>query len=253
MENKMLDKIKKLVNKQNSASELGNIAEAETFAQKVQELLAKYNLDMADIKTDEELADEIGLENTFKVMYPTIGGQSAYDVLRVIARFNFCRAFIQGNRSNNIGVLAGTKENIEVVRYINDIVSKIFIEESKRHYKNYVRNEDYLMDGKIKPVGYDTFARTFIRGAAIGLSEKLEAEQEKFKSQNSKSTDLVVTNKLILNNFLQKHGNIKKSASGRVSDDGGAYGKGKKVGRTVEVNKGLGSKESKPITRKQLS
>ena len=53
MENKILEKIKKLIRHKESAEKIGSISEAEAFAVKIQKLLNEYNISLSDIDLEE--------------------------------------------------------------------------------------------------------------------------------------------------------------------------------------------------------
>lgn len=243
MEEKILEKIKKLINKSESAEKIGSIKEAEAFSAKVQELLAKYNLEMSQIDFTEKTEIDNIVEENMKRWFSNIGGDSSYDVMRVVAEFNWCRVYNFGNHSHNLMRIIGKPENVEVCKFIHDICCKVFIAESRVAYKNYVKNEEYLMDGVRKPVAWDTYARTFLKGCSKGLRVKLESEQERFKNENEGAYGLIKVNDAALVEYATKW----KSRRGRatsVSRIGDAYNKGVNVGRNVSINKGLKTNSS---------
>ena len=56
---KIKGKLEKLVKLQQGATKIGSLEEAANAAEKIQTLLFKYNLSMADINTDEQREEDI--------------------------------------------------------------------------------------------------------------------------------------------------------------------------------------------------
>lgn len=239
MESKILDKIKKLVKKQQSAEELGSVKEAEIFAAKVQELLNKHNLSMSQLSKDK-IQEEV-TDNILKRKIPSIGGNSNMQILSAIARNNWCKVYSYGKASSNQCILIGSPENVEVVKYIASVVTPIFVRASKVAYQEYLA--DY---GPV--IGLDTYQRRFIMGAAEGLNDKLAAEKEKFVAEND-CTALVRTNEVAITDYAdKKYGSSskgRKTVTNRAA--AGAYDNGYKTGKNVSINKGVGT--TKPISR----
>lgn len=244
MENVIIEKIKKLMAHAESAKAMGSIAEAEAFAAKVQKLLNEYNLSRADITEDEARAEIIHDEMPAKV--PGIGGRSSFDVMSVIARFNWCKAYTMGNASNNKMIIVGSPENIGVCRYIHSVVMNAFLNVGKEKYKEYCAQTT-------SPVGKDTFMRTFLKGCADGLYAKFKAERDEFEKSNQNSTAIIRTNDIVISDYVsQTWGGSGKGRRTSYSNAGGAYHSGKETGKNVTITKGVAG-TSKPVTRKMLN
>ena len=251
METKLLDKIKKLIRKSESAKEIGSIGEAEVFAAKVQKLLAKHNLDINNIDLTDEEKEENVKHDYAEAYNKSVGGNDKFNIMRVVAQFNFCHAYLVGNQRNNRMLLIGTEENIEVCKYIHSVVYDAFLKESKRHHKAYKANKDYLAEGRTKPVGLDTFTRSFMVGCARGLKQKLQEEQESFMENNPNGQALVKTNDVILKNYLKDNFKTGKRTKGTQASNSSAFLNGVKTGKNVNINKGV-SGTSKPSKTKLL-
>lgn len=251
METKLLNKIKKLIRKSESAKEIGSIDEAEIFAAKVQNLLAKHNLDINNIDLSHEEKEERIKHDYDKAYNESVGGNDKYNIMRVVAQFNFCHVYLVGNQRTNKMLIVGTEENIEVCRYIHSVVYDTFLKESKRFYKRYKENEDYLAEGRSKPIGKDTFTRSFMVGCARGLKQKLQEEQEKFMDENPNGKALVKTNEVILKNYANDTFEWGKKKKGTKASNASAYRNGVKTGKNVNINKGVNS-GSKPSKTKLL-
>lgn len=244
MDNQIIEKIKKLMAHAESAKAMGSIAEAEAFASKVQKLLNEYNLSKSDLTEDEAFAEIVHDDMPAKV--PGIGGRSSYDVMAVIAKFNWCKAYTMGSASNNKMIIVGSPENIGVCRYIHSVVMNAFLNVGKEKYKEYAKST-------ISPVGKDTFMRTFLKGCADGLHLKFKAEREEFEKSNQNSTAIIRTNEVVITDYVSR--NWGGSGTGRrtnYSNAGGAYSSGKETGKNVTITKGVAG-TSKPVTRKMLN
>jgi hypothetical protein len=252
----ILDKIKKLMAHQSSALEMGSIAEAEAFATKIQNLLNKYNISVNQIQVDKE--DNEVMDAEFALKIPSVGSRTNFWIYSAIARTNWCKAYIIGKGKNNKMIIIGTAQNIEMCKYIHSVVTPVFLRVGKKKYK-----EEYLPSVMVytTPVGLDTYLRTFIRGCADGLYEKLRAEMEKFVKENSTeeavaelgctALSIVRGNEIALTQFVsKKYGESGRSSSTKSSYAGGAYSQGVETGKNVGINKGVES--SKPIQRKMI-
>lgn len=242
---KILDKIKKLILKQMSAEQIGSTDEAEAFAAKVQELLAKHNLERGAIEFKDENA--VGHED-MAIMFPVIGGSSALHILYPIAKYNWCQVYSVGKKSNNKMRLFGTPENREVCKYIFMIVAQALIKVCKAEYANH--KENFQPNWKqSKPIGYDTYARTFMVGAGNGLDAKLRAERDTFRSQNQGVTGLVVANDRAVGEYVQNKYNVTKGRATKTDNSTDAFSKGKRAGQEVNITRGLNGGTNKDALR----
>ena len=122
-----------------------------------------------------------------------------------------------------------------------------FLKEGKQKYK------DYANESIGKPVGKDTFMRTFLKGCADGLYLKLKAEREEFEKANESSTAIIRTNDIVISDYVTTTwGGTGTGRRTNYSNSGGAYQSGKETGKNVTITKGVKG-NSKPITRKMLN
>ena len=251
---KILEKIKKLVAHQESAKQMGSTEEAEAFAVKIQALLNKYNLSLAQLPADKIEEDVIDLN--FKTKIPSIGGRSNFQIYSAIAKNNWCKVYLDGGVKNNF-ILVGSPQNVEIVKFIASIVRPIFVSVGKQKYKN-----EYLPDCTWKPVGLDTYMRRFIQGCADGLNMKLAKEREEFIKDNDTAkaieengiscTALIKVNEVAITNHVEaKYGGTSKARRNTATKGAkGAYQQGVEVGKNVSIHKGV--EASKPINQKML-
>ncbi len=243
----IIDKIKKLMAHSESAKEMGSISEAEAFAQKAQKLLNDYNLTKGDLTEDEARAEI--LHDTMPSKVPGVGGRSSFVVMSTIAEFNWCKAYTMGSSAMNKMIMVGSPENIEVCKYIHSTVMSTFLHVGKMKYKEY---KEVQMNDNRKPVGKDTFLRTFLKGCADGLWSKFKKERDEFMKANESSTAIIRTNGVVISDYVtQQWGKTGTARQTSYTNSGGAYQQGKETGKNVSINKGVKG-TSKPITRKML-
>lgn len=236
-------KLSKLIAKEESARELGNQAEAEAFASKVQELLLQYELDLGDIRSREAESIVIREERftvynksktslyalvdpTIKILDLTVKNESSWVkyLYSTLAETNFCRTL--GMRDDPYAVvLIGTDMNREFVHFmVLELVSKIR-KLARKSYSEY--------HGRDKR---NTFIRSFYQGCVDGIRRKLQLERVR-KDQNSNQIHaLVIQKDKMLNDFIeQEYGNSIVNAKAKrrsISQDG--YFKGVQAGSTID-------------------
>ena len=240
----ILDKIKKLINKQESAEAIGSTEEAEAFACKIQELLNKHNLDKSEIKMDDDpTRDTLVNDRSLHVKIKGIGGMSGHNLMSAICDYNWCACYWVGRLSdNNYMRIIGTSENIEICKYLYSYLENFVKQDGKPKYEIYKNAQIFN-----RPVGFDTYMRNYVKGFAQGLRIKFGREQDKFLLNYENSTALVRTNEVALKEFAGKIKTVKKAGISL----GDAYLEGKKSGETVQINKGIAT--TKPIERKMLN
>lgn len=230
-ENKMIDKIKKLLAKSDSAKELGNTAEAETYAMKVQELLIQHNLEMADLKEEEKseiIMEVMDLKDIFNIGKSE--GPWITQLIGTLAMYNLCRIIIIGRMSGNKIYIFGEEHNIEVVKYMHDqIVTKV----KKLSLKAW--SEYRGMEKR------NTFLRGYKSGVVIGITSKLREQQANQMNQYEGMTGLVKVNDHKLNDRINMEfgGGLGTAKNRRLSGQDGSN-RGFQDGKNMNLSKGIG-------------
>lgn len=166
---KVLDKIKKLLALANSSNE----HEASLAAQRAQKLLLKYNLTMQSVeKHDSDYVNRVVEERTF------LRTEDKF-VSRILTDHFFVRVFSQRLRTEGyeIGkqnsfaqvVLLGTKSNVEIASYIRDFL----INEFHSCWISYRRESGC-------PASYQ---QSYYYGLLRGLDEKLKAQKKEVEQE----------------------------------------------------------------------
>jgi len=222
MENKILEKIKKLLSLATSPNE----NEAKLASEKAQALLLKHNLSLSELDYEESrYSKETLVEGRAKVEDKFIHA--------ILAKFFFVTLV----RSRKIGgvYILGEKTNVEIARYTKAYLEQTF----KALFKAYKKETGC-------PSGH---RQSYYFGLHKGLTEKLEAQkkafEEQFKANNPNSNyGLVVTDKALARFVRDQFGNLRSSRSKFSNRSDDAQSAGKEAGSNIRINRGLSSSNS---------
>ena len=266
MNEKIIDKIKKLAAKAESAKEIGNIEEAAAFSAKVNEMLTQYNLDMAELGTGSE--GEIGDEKFFDM---NLDYRWKVDLLTTLCEYNYCKCFfmrhVKGHRATRSGykttyekeyssTIIGKPENVEVVRYLYSMLVSQFQTMAGTAWRAYLKDVrkqliemGYAKDHPAykKPHKYTNASRSykyknsFYKGAVIGVIKKLKEQMAKAeKKHGQKMTDLMVVNNAAVQAYMKEHfGKMGTMRNSKSELDASAYRKGVKAGENASMARGV--------------
>ena len=233
----VMRKIKKLKELYEGAKAINSEGEAANAFRLMQKLLVEYNLTLEEVndKTEEENNPMLH-EHTSGFTYKSIGGRWEQILLHVICKWNFCRCYLYGSSYKNL-IIVGRKENVEMVKWLRDTLSERYVEFSKQHYKEYLKN----LSPWEKPMSKDKYQRSYLSGCAAGLDAKLTEEHRKEKEQevdlSTKITALVVRNDAALTEYVEKQfGRVGKGRSFSENYDS-ARMTGFKDGRNTDIHK----------------
>lgn len=234
---KVMRKIAKLKKLYEGAKKINSEGEANNAAALIQKLLAEYNLTMEEVGTAEEkAANNVIHEQISGYTRKSIGGYWEQRLTYVICRWNFCNCYIYGNSYKKL-VIVGKKDNLEMVKWLLDMLKERFVAFSNNRYKEYVNG---LAEG-VKPCSKDKFQRSYLMGCAAGLDAKLKEEHEREKKEevelSTKITALVVRNNAAIDEYVEK--TWGKVANGRRTTErwDAARSTGYKDGKNTNINK----------------
>ena len=228
------EKLRKLMRKEESARELGNLAEAEAFATKIQQMLINYELEIAEIKDssdreilsiDEELIDCSLLTNRHESSWVVF----LYDAA---AKGNFCKVIITGGGISKLQIiLIGNPINKEFTHYmVHQMLSKL-------------RNLSRLSFKEYKGADKrNTYIRSFLRGASTGLGYRLLEELKNQSRMHEKTNAMVINKGAQLQDYMNKTRPNLGSSKARKTTSGAGYSNGYTAGKNVSINKGVASK-----------
>lgn len=224
-EQRIIDRIRKMLALANDLAASEN--ERETALRMAYNLLAKYNLDLADIhdKTREE--PRINNANV------CFGMPWVRRVSRSIAELFFCRHYV-GEKINSTQIthhFVGKESNAITAAVMADWITKSILKECRARFK-YNLSAD---------------SRSFASGAAERLWERIqemrkEAEQENRGDGKSLVLASVYRTEADANaQFLAETGIQLKSLKARsTSYSASAYGAGREFGNSINLNRQVG-------------
>lgn len=190
---KLIDKLTKLKNHAESAKAIGSEAEAQAFAEKVQQLLLEHDLQMSDIEFATLAVDEPVDRGLIDWTPAGIKGKKTRtqwmeQLAAMIARANFCQIIVQAGTSNIW--LIGRKEHRAVAEYMIVTLTRAVIDISKKEHAKFSW-EVYKRDGStFRARG---FKDSFITGFLFRLFQRIE--ERKKTAETSTSTALVRINR----------------------------------------------------------
>lgn len=232
------DKLRKLIAKEASAREIGNLAEAEAFASKIQELMIDYELEMDDImggahrriySVGEEVFDTEPLtqrheSNWVAILYCTCGPIA------------FTKAVYYSEMNEKVPMkvkIFGDATNREMLHYI---VAQLSVKLRALSRKSFA---DYKKAGGTDK--RNTYVRSFLKGANIGIRQKLREDKEKAAQANNQVQGLILNKDASIQKYLNDHGYRFTSLSMKLGSSGSGYGAGVSAGRSIDINKGVGN------------
>ena len=128
---KILEKLRKLMNLKESATAIGNEGEANAAAAGITRLLMQYNLSEDDIPEQEKLDNPIVAE---RIPFKTemCSGVWFTNLVSVISEYNLCRALIvraayNGKLRRSEFEVIGPRKNVEVVLFLISFLSTLSI------------------------------------------------------------------------------------------------------------------------------
>jgi len=241
---KILDRLQKLKAHQESAEKIGSVEEAQAFAEMLQRLLLKHNLEMTDLEFEahekEEPIDRFPInweEHGLKTKKCRIEWEE--QLAGIVARANFCRILVHHD-SNRI-TLVGRKSDAQVTEYLivtlRRSAKKIsynalneFIRENKAVaqceicYKTKDQHVFELHDFlRASLTDHHGFKASFITAFVARIRERLE---ETKKAVVNTSTALVRVNRseAALLDYMKGFGKAKGKALGSVNHGSNAEG-----------------------------
>jgi len=218
----------------NLADRAGTVDEAAVAAQKLQELLFKYNLDMAVLETGDEQDARSATVTRQDYNLGNEGGQVTWkrQLLGIIADFNFCRVVIW--TGSDRAAIVGEPHNITVVTSLYEYLKVALIR---------MADEAYDRD---KADGVTAASRTkyrywFYRGALVAIHDRLAAQRAQDEAQADEKA-LVLVDERVSQAFAEMFPNLR---SERVSAQGyadqAALRSGHRAGHSVALDPQVGS------------
>ena len=238
-QDRILEKLRKLMNLQQSAEALGNEGEAHAAAAGISRLLLEYNLTLNDIPDEEKLDNPVISEEVpFKRSIPGPWFQMMTDVC---CRFNFCRSLVVSTYNFRTGRYAkdsieivGRKKNVEIVQYLLSFLENALTSIGRKKYPSYRRERIFA---GITPKTQAMYMRSFLAGAVFGLQDQFKSQQEEVAASTD-VTALVKSSKAEIDAFLEGL-KIGKDKGTKADVDHRIALEGYSSGREIQIHKGI--------------
>ena len=238
-------KLRKLQKMYEGAKAINSEGEAAAAAAAIQRILTEYNLTIDEIGGEPERSEVIQQKESGNV-FDSIGGQWEQKLYSVLCKYNFCRCFIYGASYKRL-VLIGTKENLEMVHWLKEVLASKYVELSAKAYKEYKKSAQYAFN----PIRRHKYQRSFLIGCTSGLDQKLFDERERDK-RDERVCALVVKHDAALDDYVKTHWG-KTGFSHRSSGQwDAARSAGYEAGRNTSVGKPVSCTRSAAAGEKML-
>lgn len=221
------EKLEKLIRKRDSAESLGNLQEAEAFAQKIQQLAIEYGVSLEEIQTGEERRKPIGKMVDITPYMKRHESDWIYLLFHACARGNMCMGV--GNFTRTAIDIIGAEHNIEIAIYMAESLITQFRELARKDYSKY--------GGDIKR---NTYIRGWLRGATQAIKERLTENLSKAEASHS-GTALMIRNQMmeVKEEVRKLYPHLSTSKSHSLMGKDGQQ-QGYATGKTIGLNKGVG-------------
>jgi len=242
---KILARIRKLLDLQENAEKIGSEGEAYAAAQAVHRLLTLYNLTIDEVPLGEE---KMSIDITETEMFSYANGYGTWkrDLLTVICMFNFCECLM--NSFTKRMSIVGEKQNVIIVRQLYDYLVKAFKRLAQEKWETtvtlYGSNIAKRMYGKDKK---PLFMKSYYKGAWIGLKEQFDSMQP-----TSEETALMVVHDKAIKDYLSHdkyYTGHCRFREGKEDMDYVAFYEGKSDGRSISLRMQIGSQDKTQLER----
>ena len=171
----VIDKLRKIIAMSDSAKSIGNLAEAEAFATKAQELLLKHKLDMSDVEFSAEelnepvLSEVLEADELLDMTHKQRQDKWIGILISAVTKANFCRAL--GYRRSNRYTVVGRASDRQAATELFQYLSKAAIEMAPR---------EALAHGAINTK--KSFISAFKLGFASAIARRLTVKAAELKA-----------------------------------------------------------------------
>lgn len=172
----ILNKLKKLMNHEKSARRLGNIAEAEAFAAKVQKILLTHNLTLnssGDHPADEPIAHRVVPAEEAELRPRKSREEWTERLADAIARNFLCRLLLLPNSNTVVFVGRRTEREAAASMYLRLVhISQQLCEKEFRFWKSAIGHACQISGQACCAADSRRWKRSFLVGFATGLDDR---------------------------------------------------------------------------------
>lgn len=230
MNDKIINRLRKLIRHEKSAREIGSLREAEVFAGKIQQLLDEYNLSLSEIDM-EEARSSVGAEKCDVKCHHR--WQEIF--LNNMAGFNGCIVVFGGGGFTIVGNEMDRLIVVEIYEYFEDLaraLSDIYIREYQQTRSYRLKRRKHMHSRRER----DSYLLGFITALLIRFREKHEANL----AAASNSTALIYIGNKLADADMWKEDNmdtitVQRPKLKRSSIRQDAYGRGMADGESVAL------------------
>lgn len=243
---KIIDKLRKLIEHRNSAQEIGSIAEAEAFTAKITQLLTDHKLEMSDVQFNKEIEEEIERDYLdFADLGIPITDRK--DVLlgtlaHIVAKANFCRIIYATNQGNKLFIV-GKKTDRQVTSYI----FQCLYQASRRMAEMEYRKLYYIKKCQGLQHEMKGFKKSWLHGFNLAIADRLKKQKEEQVYNETQALVLANAGKAV-NIWIQNNMRVSPLHSSINATNHTARERGYDYGKSVSINQALNS-AGKPARR----
>jgi hypothetical protein len=235
---KIKDKVRKLLAQAEDTSVTDE--EAQAFAAKAAELLARYGLDAATVRADKGQKPEAVTRYDFTVSGQGWHGKARASLIYRVAQAYGCEVCTIGNRMDGKDrsvVMIGTASMIDALKMLLPSILVQAETNGMRARKAHIAEiGDRFAKAADKNIESRTFYRSYLEGYGHGVAEKLAATRQIIADEvKGKPGELVLVTDAdrIKADFAKRFPKLGTTAADKVSIDGLIAGK--RDGRTADT------------------
>lgn len=233
----ILSKIKKLMNQQESAAQLGNMEEADAFARMAQRMLMQHKIEMSEVEGFSLNKNDIEIDREIHSWDRSVIGRKRCNWKEQLAisvcKHNSCKILV--HKGYGAITIIGTKESRMVSSYVLSTLTNFAEREMNRQYaKNYQRakklGQTYLMKG---------WRQSFLLGFIMEIDKRLREERAKVMSEGVSERGLMVLDaeEKAVDDYINNIETVKASSLNTLNAmNGHGYQKGVEAGADVQIH-----------------
>lgn len=239
----IIEKLRKLIEHEKSARQLGSMAEAEAFTSKIQELLMAYNLELAHITPEEEAEEgEIGQEFVRGEDFGGGYGSRRVDWLEhlasAVARNCFCKSLIVtgSNTQVFVGLPLNRSSAIQTFKYLAGAAQQI----ANTDLEIFKLSAGYLVSWD-KRSEARLWKRSFPIGFASAISSRVAKTRKDLTSGSEGDAGLVLVKKTEESIAAWMEDNVTRKPAAAIGGKvGSGYASGFNRGNSIGLRAAAG-------------
>lgn len=229
------EKLRKLIAKEESARDLGNLAEAESFAAKIQELIMLYEIEIDEVMGKSRVFSI--LNETFDTT-PLMRPHESDWITKLYMSCGpaaLCKVLGYKGKDANKVLIFGEEQQKEVLHFL---VAQLIVK-----LRRLARVSFSTYDGMDKR---NTYHRSFYKGACVAIGARLRV-----KPTVQQEYGIVLAADVRLDEAINKYMSDRNAkfvkTKSRAPGSKDAYQEGYRAGQDVGINKGVGG--ARPATK----